>query len=90
VKGHIQPLKLSTIAVALKTDLDIVVDPEESSQMLQTYDVGLAQVDHLGEAGRARMRKVFNWLTRSIFPGPRESSPVVFDPSVVFIPIFRR
>lgn len=89
MKGRIQPLKRPTMAVALKTDLDIVVDPQESSQMLRTYDVGLAQVDHLGEAGRVRMRKVFNWLTRSIFPGPRESS-VVFDPNGVFIPVFRR
>lgn len=79
MKGRIQPLKLSTVAVALKTDLNAVVDPQESSNLLHSYDVGLAQVDHLGEAGRARMRKVFNWLTRSIFTGPRESSPVVSD-----------
>ncbi|KAG1758863.1 ras guanine nucleotide exchange factor domain-containing protein [Suillus occidentalis] len=71
---RIRPLKLSTIAVALKTDLDIVVDPQESSNLLKNYDVGLVQVDHLGEAGRARIKKVFNWLTVSILPGPREST----------------
>jgi hypothetical protein len=67
-------LKLSTIAVALKTDLDVVVDPQESSNLLKNYDVGLVQVDHLGETGRARIKKVFNWLTVSILPGPREST----------------
>lgn len=66
----IRPLKLSTIAVALKTDLDVVVDPQESSNLLKNYDVGLVQVDHLGETGRARIKKVFNWLTVSILPGP--------------------
>jgi hypothetical protein len=90
MKGRIHPLKLSTIAVALKTDLNGVVDPQESSDLLQTYDVGLAQADHLGDAGRAKVKKVFNWLTRSILPGPRKSSPVVSDLSVAFIPIFRR
>lgn len=66
----IRPLKLSTIAVALKTDLNTVVDPLESSKLLKAYDVGLAQVDYLGDAGRARIKKVFNWLTISILPGP--------------------
>ncbi|KAG1825958.1 ras guanine nucleotide exchange factor domain-containing protein [Suillus subaureus] len=68
--GRIRPLKLSTIVVALKTDLDIVVDPGQSSNLLKNYDVGLVQVDHLGEAGRARIKKVFNWLIVSILPGP--------------------
>ncbi|KAG1853630.1 ras guanine nucleotide exchange factor domain-containing protein [Suillus subluteus] len=67
---RIRPLKLSTIAVALKTDLDVVVDPQESSNLLKNYDVGLVQVDHLGNTGRARIKKVFNWLTVSILPGP--------------------
>ncbi|KAG2336650.1 ras GEF [Suillus weaverae] len=67
---RIQPLKLSAMAVALKTDLDAVVDPQESSNLLKNYDVGLAQVDHLGETGRDRIKKVFNWLTVSILPGP--------------------
>lgn len=67
---RIQPLKLSTIAVALKTDLDVVVDPQESLNLLKNYHVGLVQVDHLGEAERARIKKVFNWLTLSILPGP--------------------
>ncbi|KIK34653.1 hypothetical protein CY34DRAFT_17574 [Suillus luteus UH-Slu-Lm8-n1] len=70
----IRPLKLSTIAVALKTDLDVVVDPQESSNLLKNYDVGLVQVDRSGETGRARIKKVFNWLTISILPGPREST----------------
>ena len=83
-------MKLSTVAVALKTDLNAVVDPQESSSLLHTYDVGLAEVDHLGEAGRARMKKVFNWLTRSIFAGPRGFSPVISDLSVEFILISRR
>lgn len=64
----IRSLKLPTIAVALKTDLDVVIDPGESSNLLEKYDVGLVQVDHLGEAGRARIKKVFNWLTLSILP----------------------
>ncbi|KAG2137992.1 ras guanine nucleotide exchange factor domain-containing protein [Suillus clintonianus] len=67
---RIRPLKLSTIAVALKTDLNVVVDPQESSNLLKNYDVGLVQVDRLGETGRARIEKVFNWLTVSILPGP--------------------
>lgn len=67
---RIRPLKLSTIAVALKTDLDVVIDPRESVDLLKNYDVGLVQVDHLGEVGKARIKKVFNWLTVSILPGP--------------------
>jgi hypothetical protein len=79
-------LKLSAIAVALKTNLDVIVDPQESSNLLKTYDVGLVQVGHLGEEGRARIKKVFNWLTISILPGPRKSTEwylnVVFNPIV--------
>ncbi|KAG1757548.1 ras guanine nucleotide exchange factor domain-containing protein [Suillus lakei] len=67
---RIRPLKLPTIAVALKTDLDAVVDPRESSKLLKAYDVGLAQVDHLEDAGRARIKKVFTWLTLCTLPGP--------------------
>ncbi|KAG2744218.1 ras GEF [Suillus brevipes Sb2] len=83
---RIRPLKLLAIAVALKTNLDVAVDPQESSNLLKTYDVGLVQVGHLGEEGRARITKVFNWLTISILPGPRKSTEwylnVVFNPIV--------
>ncbi|KAG1741210.1 hypothetical protein EDD22DRAFT_959097 [Suillus occidentalis] len=37
---RIRPLKLSAIAIALKTDLDVVVDPQEASNLLNNYDVG--------------------------------------------------
>jgi hypothetical protein len=85
----IRSLKLPTIAVALKTDLDVVIDPGESSNLLEKYDVGLVQVDHLGEAGRARIKKVFNWLTLSILPGPHVDLRNSASPDVRHSPITR-
>ncbi|KAG2154869.1 ras guanine nucleotide exchange factor domain-containing protein [Suillus clintonianus] len=83
----IRPLKLSTIAVALKTDLNAVVDPLESSNLLKTYDIGLVQVDHLGDAGRARVKKAFNWLTISILPGPHADLRNPASPDALNSPI---
>ncbi|KAG1750012.1 ras guanine nucleotide exchange factor domain-containing protein [Suillus paluster] len=84
---RIRPLKLPTIAVALKTDLNAVVEPRESSKLLKTYDIGLAQVDHLGDAERARIKKVFNWLTISILPGPHADLRNPASPDALHSPI---
>ncbi|KAG2159883.1 ras guanine nucleotide exchange factor domain-containing protein [Suillus bovinus] len=84
---RIRPLMLPTMAVALKTDLDVVVDPQESSKLLEIYDVGLVQVDHLEKAGRNRIKKVFNWLTLSILPGPHADLRNPASPDACHSPI---
>ncbi|KAG6381200.1 hypothetical protein JVT61DRAFT_5603 [Boletus reticuloceps] len=68
LQGLIRPMKYSIIAVALKSDLPVAVDPQTSLSLFQRYDVGLVQVNHVGDIGK--MRKAFKFLLMSILRVP--------------------
>lgn len=59
-------MKCSKIAVALKSDLEAAVDPGEVMNLLAKYDVGVVLVDNSGDAGRMKMRKLFNFFVKSL------------------------
>lgn len=62
----ISPMKCSKITVALKSDLEAAVDPKEVISLLDKYHVGLVLVDNSGDAGKMKMRKVFNFFVKSL------------------------
>ncbi|KAG9314388.1 ras guanine nucleotide exchange factor domain-containing protein [Chiua virens] len=64
----IRPMKYPVIAVALKSDLAVAVDPQTSLSLFQQHDVGLVQVNHVEDVGK--MRKAFKFLLMSILRVP--------------------
>lgn len=62
----ISAMKCSKITVALKSDLEAAIDPKEVIGLLDKYHVGLVLVDNSGDAGRMKMRKVFNFFFKSL------------------------
>lgn len=70
LQGVIHPLKYPVIAVALKSDLPVAVDPQTSLSLFQQHDVGLVQVNHVGDVGK--IRKAFKFLLMSILRVPSE------------------
>lgn len=77
LQGLIRPLKYSVIALALKSDLPAAVDPLTSLSLFQQHDVGLVQVNHVGDVGK--MRKVFKFLLMSILRVPSECLNVILN-----------
>lgn len=75
LQGLIRPMKYSVIAVALKSDLPVAVDPQTSLSLFQQHDVGLVQVNHVGDVGK--MRKAFKFLLMSILRVPSECLNVI-------------
>lgn len=65
-KELISAMKCSKITVALKSDLEAAIDPKEIIGLLDKYHVGLVLVDNSGDAGRMKMRKVFNFFFKSL------------------------
>jgi len=70
-------MKYSVIAVALKSDLPVAVDPLTSLSLFQQHDVGLVQVNHVGDVGK--MRKAFKFLLISILRVPSKCLDVIRD-----------
>lgn len=70
LQGLICPLKYPVVAVALKSDLPVAVDPQTSLSLFQQHDIGLVQVNHVRDVGK--MRKVFKFLLMSILRVPSE------------------
>lgn len=77
LQGLIRPMKYSIIAVALKSDLSVAVDPQASLSLFQQHDVGLVQVNHVGDVGK--MRKAFKFLLMSILRVPSKCFDVVLN-----------
>ncbi|KAL4069609.1 hypothetical protein V8B97DRAFT_599701 [Scleroderma yunnanense] len=62
----IRPMMYSTIAVALKSDLEAAIDPNDSLSLFGEYHIGIVLVDNSGDAGRMKMRKAFSYLLKSL------------------------
>lgn len=64
---------LPLMVLACKSDLTKAVDPQVATGVLHQYDVGLVEVTAGLEEGKAKMRRSFDWLLRSIFREPGTS-----------------
>jgi hypothetical protein len=64
--GHYRALKLPTVVLACKSDLERQVEPQKALEILQLYDVGLVEVSNTQE-GKEKMRRSFDWLLKAIF-----------------------
>ncbi|KAH7883606.1 ras guanine nucleotide exchange factor domain-containing protein [Phlebopus sp. FC_14] len=73
----IRSMKYSVIAVALKSDLEVAIDPQISSTLFEKHDVGLVEVSHVGEAGKAKMRKVFKYLLKTMVRSTKALTPPI-------------
>lgn len=65
-------MKLPTVVLACKSDLERRVEPEMALEVLQQYDVGLVEVANTPEYGKEKMKRSFDWLLRAIFRARRE------------------
>jgi GTPase SAR1 family protein len=66
LKGY-RALKLPTVVLACKSDLVRQVEPQQALELLQQYDVGLVEVTNGEDAGKAKMRRSFDWILKAIF-----------------------
>ncbi|KIJ21729.1 hypothetical protein PAXINDRAFT_165135 [Paxillus involutus ATCC 200175] len=81
----IHPMKYSIIAVALKSDLPVAVDPQSSLSLFQQHDVGLVQVTRVGDNGK--MRKAFKFLLMSILRVPNSELRNPASPEALVLPV---
>lgn len=59
-------LKLPTIVLACKSDLDRQVDPDSALSILEQYDIGLIQVTTTNPNGKQKIRTAFEWIFKAI------------------------
>jgi hypothetical protein len=59
-------MRLSTVVLASKSDLEKQVDPQMAIEIIQQYDVGLVEVTNATAAGREKMQRSFQWIMKSI------------------------
>ena len=64
--GVYRALKLPTVVLACKSDLERQLEPQKALEVLQVYDVGLVEVANTPE-GKEKMRRSFDWLLKAIF-----------------------
>ncbi|KIJ68428.1 hypothetical protein HYDPIDRAFT_24708 [Hydnomerulius pinastri MD-312] len=81
----IRPMKYSVVAVALKSDLPVAVDPRDSLNLFQQHDVGLVQVNHVGDAGK--IRKAFKFLLMAILRMPNSDLRNPASPEALVSPV---
>jgi hypothetical protein len=70
-------LKLPTVVLACKSDLETQVEPQRALHVLQKYDVGLVEVANTAE-GKEKMRRSFDWLLKAIYR-ERRTHAVLFS-----------
>lgn len=64
-------LKVPTLVLACKSDLERQIDPEEAVAILCPYDVGLVEVTSVDDPGKTKLRQSFNFLLKAIFRNRR-------------------
>jgi hypothetical protein len=64
--GKYRAMRLSTVVLASKSDLEKQVDPQMAIEIIQQYDVGLVEVTNATAAGREKMQRSFQWIMKSI------------------------
>ncbi|OBZ79615.1 hypothetical protein A0H81_01151 [Grifola frondosa] len=66
IMGAFGDLKLPTVVLACKSELERRVDPSRASVVLRPYDVGLVEISVATSQGKEKMRDTFDWLFRAI------------------------
>ncbi|KDQ63732.1 hypothetical protein JAAARDRAFT_29764 [Jaapia argillacea MUCL 33604] len=66
-------LKLPTVVVACKSDLETRVEPRKANLLCRSYDVGIVEVSSSSDAGKEKMRRSFDWLLHAVFKDRRTS-----------------
>lgn len=64
--GTYRAMRLSTVVLASKSDLEKEVDPQRAIEIIQQYDVGLVEVTNSSQSGREKMQRSFQWILKSI------------------------
>ncbi|KAF9241363.1 ras guanine nucleotide exchange factor domain-containing protein [Melanogaster broomeanus] len=82
----IRPMKCPTMAVALKPDLPVAVDPQRSSSLFKRHDVGLVELNHVGDV--EKIRKAFKFLLKSMLRVPCSDLRNPASPEALVSPIF--
>jgi len=76
--GECSALKLPTVVLACKADLDPQIEPGKVAEDLKVRDdVGLSDVHRVSEPGKTKMRQSFDFLLKAIFRARCESSLTV-------------
>lgn len=73
VEGY-RSLKVPTLALACKSDLERQIDPEEAVAILRPYDVGLVEVTTVDDMGKTKLQQSFHFLLKAIFRNRRSFS----------------
>ncbi|KAF9569596.1 ras GEF [Agrocybe pediades] len=63
---HYRIKGLSRMVLACKSDLDHIVDPSETLNMLKPYDTGLIEVSNATESGREKMKQAFKYMLKGV------------------------
>ena len=75
-------LKLPTVVLACKSDLETEVEPQRALDILQKYDVGLVEVSNTAD-GKEKMRRSFDWLLKAIYRERRLAVVFFSDPTLL-------
>ncbi|EMD42036.1 hypothetical protein CERSUDRAFT_110577 [Gelatoporia subvermispora B] len=59
-------VKVPTVALACKSDLERHVDPASASRVLRSYDVGLIEVTSTTPEGKEKIRDSFRWVLKAV------------------------
>ncbi|KAJ7597057.1 ras guanine nucleotide exchange factor domain-containing protein [Mycena floridula] len=59
-------MRLPTVVLACKSDLERQVDPQAALEVIQQFDAGLVEVSGATLQGREKMRRSFQWLLKAI------------------------
>jgi len=65
LRGYLA-IRTPTVVLACKSDLPKEIDPQNSLEVLQQYDVGLVEVTNAEDSGREKMKRSMNWLLRAV------------------------
>jgi len=67
LQGAYHTIKLPIIVLACKADLDLQIEPAFVSGLLNQYRAGLVEVSTVSDAGRAKLRRSFDWVLKAVF-----------------------
>ncbi|TFK57283.1 ras GEF [Heliocybe sulcata] len=88
-------LKLPTVVVACKSDLERRVPTRKGHSLASSFDTGIVEVSEVDDAGTEKMQRCFDWLLRAIFKEKRidltgsyrnPASPDVLDSQIAWEP----
>ncbi|KZT30401.1 ras GEF [Neolentinus lepideus HHB14362 ss-1] len=64
-------LKLPTVVVACKSDLERRVPTREGHSLASSFDTGIVEVSDIDGPGTEKMQRCFDWLLRAVFKEKR-------------------